>query len=106
MLGTAEYAAERGVDVARKILENVRQSINTRKAQIVIEAGLGYRPNEEELRRDFPTMIKNKHLDIMEEEGRSAYRSPKLGIWIRGEPERRGDDLYCHITKEKLEFTR
>jgi len=92
-----------------KSIEGIKDAINERTAEIIIQHGLGYK-SEVDLRvafQKFP-QIENinrvRILTLSTEDGMQIgfYYSQELKIIIKGEPEKREDGLYCRITGTNL----
>ena len=92
-----------------KALVGINDSINERQAEIVIENELGCKGNDE-LHKSFPnTKDYRDYIDgilivtlLRGDTKRKFYFSKELDIFIKGEPEKRKDGLYCQITGHKI----
>ena len=110
-----------------KALVGINDTITKTKAEIVIKYGLGYNRNEDLDRAAFPggkeisrtvdikTFSDGKEISgtyesgvtvviIQDKDGtqNKLYFSKEMGIYIKGEPEKRKDGLYCQITGHKI----
>ena len=100
---------EKSLTDLKIISSDIKECINQRKVEFVIQYGLGYKDNKE-LHRSFPDAEDSReHLDgttiVTLSKGnthKKFYHSKELHIFIKGEPEKRENGLYCLITGNKI----
>ena len=88
----------------------INDCITERKAELIIKNGLGYKGNDE-LHRSYPDTTDSrervKEVTIVTRVAKNntytrLYFSKELHIFIKGEPEKGEDGLYCRITGTNL----
>jgi len=96
-------------ETLKRNVDDISVLIKKRKAEIIMQSGVAYEnsikiedkfPNKINVKRGFQYRINT--IEITDSDGKKYSYYRHLGIWIEGEPEKKGDDLYCRITGEKI----